>query len=225
MLRMKRLIKDEAPASDIELLKRAQPFIEGNTPIYGSYWNKKSTNHWQRTLELMDAYIRKNASIQIIGDDDTGLYFLFKHVSDKMMVEFFQQLGWGPSFEYLPVQKEDTTVEIEHFLKVLKPRQDPPQPEPSTGPVKTPEQYLTMKKKLLVEIDAKCHVCGYKKHAAALDYHPHDPKSNVIHHLMNVHHAVEEDAYQKAKKELTENCKILCANCTREMHFPGFDIP
>jgi len=73
------------------------------------------------------------------------------------------------------------------------------------------KQYYKEFRKFIDEykLSKGCAICGYKKCAAALDFHHkyEDKKFGVSRYY----------GFKKLKEEM-EKCEILCANCHRELH-------
>jgi len=90
------------------------------------------------------------------------------------------------------------------------------------------------KKRLLLMMGGKCSICGYSKSAAALDFDhldngkdaitcrnkPNPCKSRTISHILAMN---RPDAFELAIEE-AKKCRILCANCHREITFPGHEL-
>jgi hypothetical protein len=76
----------------------------------------------------------------------------------------------------------------------------------------------------------KCVRCGYSKSFAALDFHhrseeptsrgkPNKRKIRTVSHLLAINLPwAWEAAIEEAKK-----CDLICANCHRELTFPGHE--
>lgn len=79
---------------------------------------------------------------------------------------------------------------------------------------KRKERYADKKWRLINECGGKCAICGYKRCAAALDFHhlnPHNKEFSISGALIN---GSDYNAILiEAKK-----CTVLCANCHREIH-------
>lgn len=78
---------------------------------------------------------------------------------------------------------------------------------------------LRRKIELLEMFGSKCMQCGYDRNYAALAWHHIDPKLKSFEldarSLSNRSRAV---VLSEARK-----CRLLCANCHAEAHFPHFD--
>jgi hypothetical protein len=62
------------------------------------------------------------------------------------------------------------------------------------------------------EAGGRCSICGYDKCIDALDFHhPNDDKDGEVSDLLT------QRGYKAAKME-AEKCKLICANCHREIH-------
>lgn len=68
------------------------------------------------------------------------------------------------------------------------------------------------KKKAVEYKGGKCEICGYDKCIDALEFHHQDStkKENILSKMMSC-------AWERIKKEL-DKCKLVCANCHREIH-------
>jgi len=77
---------------------------------------------------------------------------------------------------------------------------------------------LRRKAELLEMFGGKCEECGYDRNYAALSWHHLDPSRKSFEldarSLSNRSHA--------AIMEEASKCKLLCANCHAEAHFPHF---
>lgn len=69
-----------------------------------------------------------------------------------------------------------------------------------------------------MSLGGKCQECGYNKNIAALEFHHINPDEKEfqldMRHLSNT--SIEKLRIEAAK------CKLLCANCHRELHNPEF---
>lgn len=76
------------------------------------------------------------------------------------------------------------------------------------------------KLKIIESLGGCCSKCGYKRNAAALEFHHIDPSKKEIQIS-----ARELGNYSEERilKEL-EKCVLLCANCHREEHNPHLNI-
>lgn len=79
-----------------------------------------------------------------------------------------------------------------------------------------------LKRKLeLIELKGgKCEMCGYCKNVAAFDFHHINPKEKSfqldMRHLSNQSMSVIIEEFKK--------CKLLCANCHREIHSSELEL-
>jgi hypothetical protein len=81
---------------------------------------------------------------------------------------------------------------------------------------------MERKRKLILLYGGKCKRCGYKRSAAALDFHhkKRGEKSRTISHLlMSAETWSFAAAVQEAKK-----CELICSNCHREETYPGHEL-
>ena len=60
-----------------------------------------------------------------------------------------------------------------------------------------------------------CDMCGYNKCAGALDWH-HENDNKSFNTSLYATKSIK--SYEKYLKE-TKKCKLLCANCHREIHY------
>ena len=74
-------------------------------------------------------------------------------------------------------------------------------------------QRHNFKKKCIAYKNNNCHMCGYNKCPAALQFHHNDPseKDFAISRFRHID-------FESAKKEL-DKCILLCGNCHAELHF------
>ncbi len=72
-----------------------------------------------------------------------------------------------------------------------------------------------LKKEATDMLGGKCHICGYNKCLAAMDFH--HPKGNKEG---SIHSFLKNESRQKLLKE-AKKCILLCANCHREVHYKG----
>lgn len=83
---------------------------------------------------------------------------------------------------------------------------------------KQKQRGLLRKIQLINEFGGKCQECGYNKNIAALEFHHINPDEKEfqldMRHLSNT--SIEKLRAEAAK------CKLLCANCHRELHNPEF---
>lgn len=69
-------------------------------------------------------------------------------------------------------------------------------------------------KELLVEYKGgKCEICGYNKNTHALDFHHIDPNTKEF----TISRLIANKSLEKIKQEV-DKCKLVCANCHRELH-------
>lgn len=58
----------------------------------------------------------------------------------------------------------------------------------------------------------KCELCGYSKYLSVLEFHHIDPKTKEFSISTNTNRALADVLNE------IEKCKLLCANCHRELH-------
>jgi hypothetical protein len=66
-----------------------------------------------------------------------------------------------------------------------------------------------------------CELCGYSKNAAALQFHHEDPTKKE--HGLDAR-KLSNSSWEWCVSEL-EKCKLLCANCHAETHYPNHTLP
>jgi len=66
----------------------------------------------------------------------------------------------------------------------------------------------------MYKLNKGCVICGYKKCAAALDFHHIDNDK-----LFNVSQMIREGCSLNKIMEEIKKCELLCANCHRELHW------
>ena len=85
---------------------------------------------------------------------------------------------------------------------------------------KQKQRGLLRKIQLIQEFGGKCQECGYDKNIAALEFHHINPDEKDfqldMRHLSNT-------SIEKLRTEVAK-CKLLCANCHRELHNPEFYV-
>jgi len=86
--------------------------------------------------------------------------------------------------------------------------------------LKQKERAFVRKKQLVDSKGGCCEICGYKKNYSALQFHHLDP-SKKDHNLdsRKLSNATWEWCLEEATK-----CKLLCANCHAETHYPQFKM-
>jgi hypothetical protein len=67
---------------------------------------------------------------------------------------------------------------------------------------------LALKERALAFLGGKCHICGYCKCPAALDFHHMSGKEFSIS---------SKSSWKRIEAELLK-CVLLCSNCHREVH-------
>jgi hypothetical protein len=82
------------------------------------------------------------------------------------------------------------------------------------------KQRMERKAKLIALCGGKCCRCGYKRSAAALDFHHRKRKVRTLSHLLAIN---QPWAFAQAIKEASK-CDLVCANCHREETYPGHDL-
>lgn len=80
---------------------------------------------------------------------------------------------------------------------------------------KQKQRSLLRKIQLINEFGGKCQECGYNKNIAALEFHHINPDEKEFQLDMR-NTSIEKLRIEAAK------CKLLCANCHRELHNPEF---
>lgn len=84
---------------------------------------------------------------------------------------------------------------------------------------KSGAQSRHMIKKWAVEYkNSKCEICGYDKCLEALDFHHENPEEKEFN--LSDRNLILD--WQEIKKEL-DKCRLVCANCHREIHAKGDD--
>ena len=73
---------------------------------------------------------------------------------------------------------------------------------------------LKRKYEYVLSRGGRCEICGYDKNLAALDFHHINPEEKEFQVDMR---AFSNHSLDKLEKELSK-CKLLCANCHREIH-------
>lgn len=79
---------------------------------------------------------------------------------------------------------------------------------------------ITRKFKAIMDRGGKCECCGYNKNMAALDFHHINPEEKSFGLDMK---AFSNHSWEVISLELNK-CKLLCANCHREIHNPLLDF-
>jgi hypothetical protein len=78
---------------------------------------------------------------------------------------------------------------------------------------------LENKQKAIDLLGGKCHNCSYSKNYYALDFHHIDPTQKDA----QLSDLFKEAGWAKVKAEVLK-CKLLCANCHREHHYPEGNV-
>ena len=80
------------------------------------------------------------------------------------------------------------------------------------------ERSAIRKMKIVEYMGGECEMCGYNKYYGALEMHHEDPskKEYSMREMRSM-------AWEKIVKEM-KKCKLLCANCHREIHAKNFDV-
>jgi len=76
--------------------------------------------------------------------------------------------------------------------------------------IKSKEDRLKMKRRLVDYLGGKCIDCGYKAHLAALDFDHIDPKAKSFGLAQKMGYLDYLDLLEEVKK-----CVLRCANCHR----------
>ena len=79
---------------------------------------------------------------------------------------------------------------------------------------------LKRKLELIQSRGGKCEMCGYNRNIAALDFHHINPDEKEFQ--LDIRH-ISNTTLDKLQKEVNK-CKILCANCHREIHNPNLSF-
>ncbi|NIQ80986.1 MAG: hypothetical protein GTN93_23400, partial [Anaerolineae bacterium] len=64
-----------------------------------------------------------------------------------------------------------------------------------------------------LKLERGCELCGYRKCAAALEFHHLDPASKELHIGLRYN-----CSNARLKAEI-DKCMVVCANCHRELHY------
>lgn len=80
------------------------------------------------------------------------------------------------------------------------------------------DRWKSRKLKAIEIMGGKCQLCGYNKNLAALEFHHIDPKEKEF-----VWNKLNKRSWNRVLEEL-KKCLLLCANCHRELHNPGYLI-
>lgn len=76
----------------------------------------------------------------------------------------------------------------------------------------TVERHRALKAAAVAYLGGKCSLCGYSKHLSALEFHHLEPE-----HKDFTISKTRSRSLDTIKPEL-EKCRLLCANCHREVH-------
>jgi hypothetical protein len=79
---------------------------------------------------------------------------------------------------------------------------------------------LERKIKLVTLLGAKCSCCSYNKNLAALHFHHLNPKIKESQLDMR---KLSNSSWEWCLNEVSK-CKLLCANCHSEEHFPSLNF-
>ena len=75
------------------------------------------------------------------------------------------------------------------------------------------------KMELIRELGGKCEICGYDKNYAALEFHHIDPEEKEFQlDARRIANTSKTRLFEELKK-----CKLVCANCHREIHHSDLD--
>lgn len=74
----------------------------------------------------------------------------------------------------------------------------------------------SFKNQLIKEKGGQCELCGYNKCSATLEFHHIDPKEKEFN--IALYCSSNNINIEKAREEL-KKCRLVCANCHREIHF------
>jgi transposase len=80
------------------------------------------------------------------------------------------------------------------------------------------EKGIKRKLKLIEIMGGECEKCGYKKNISALVFH-HKNDKKIKLDLRSLSNRSWRISLEEAKK-----CKLLCANCHMELHYPQMDF-